>query len=48
MCTCYPAEVERVKLNGFMRSIKQMELAEEHAESLKKKQMSKNRAECAA
>lgn len=36
MCTCYPAEVERVKLNGFMRSIKRMELAQEHAESLKK------------
>lgn len=47
MSTCHSPELESVKLNGFLRSIKQMELEQEHAESLKKK-MFKNRAECAA
>lgn len=39
MCTCHSPEVERVKCNGFLISIKQMVLEQEHAESLKKKKV---------
>jgi len=36
MYKCHSPEVERVKLNGFLISIRLMELEQERAESLKK------------